>query len=96
MAISAAVDGLGVCLDSTLLAMGELGTGRLVKPLGNDGIEIQAHRLVCLPKKKDLPKIVAFKTWLKSALFEDAPLSRSEQAPPAGGPAAYELAEELK
>jgi LysR family glycine cleavage system transcriptional activator len=96
MAISAAVDGLGVCLDSTLLAMSELGTGRLVKPLGDDGIEIQAHRLVCLPEKRDLPKIVAFKTWLKSALFEDAPLSPSEQTPLAGGPAAYELAEELK
>jgi LysR family glycine cleavage system transcriptional activator len=70
MSISAAVDGLGVCLDSTLLAKDELATGRLVRPLGDDGPEIQAHRLACLTEKKDLPKIVTFKTWLRAALFD--------------------------
>jgi LysR family transcriptional regulator, glycine cleavage system transcriptional activator len=69
MSISTAVDGLGVCLDSTLLAQKELATGRLVKPLGDDGPEIQGHRLACLLEKKDLPKIVAFRTWLAPALF---------------------------
>jgi LysR family glycine cleavage system transcriptional activator len=70
MSISTAADGLGVCLDSTLLARKELATGRLVKPLGDDGPEIQAHRLACLLEKRDLPKVVAFREWLKAALFE--------------------------
>ena len=34
MSISTAAAGLGVCLDSTLLAHAELASGRLVKPLG--------------------------------------------------------------
>ena len=70
MSIATAVDGLGVCLDSTLLAQDELATGRLVKPLGDDGAEIHAHRLVCLAKKKDLPKVCAFRAWLTAGLFE--------------------------
>ena len=70
MSIGAAADGLGVCLDSTLLAKEELASGRLVKPLGDDGLEIQAHRLACLEEKKDLPKVVAFKAWLKAVLFD--------------------------
>ena len=70
MSISTAADGLGVCLDSTLLAQAELATGRLVTPLGDDGPEIQAHRLVCLTEKKDLPKIVTFRTWLRDILFD--------------------------
>jgi LysR family glycine cleavage system transcriptional activator len=69
MSIASAVDGLGVCLDSTLLAKKELASGRLVKPLGDDGPEIQAHRLACLSEKKDLPKIVIFKRWLREILF---------------------------
>jgi hypothetical protein len=35
----------------------------------------------CVCRRNNLPKIVAFKTSLKAALFEDAPLSRSEQTP---------------
>jgi LysR family glycine cleavage system transcriptional activator len=68
MAIWAAAEGLGVCLDSTLLAKAELASGRLVKPLGDDGPEIQAHRLVSSLKKKDLPKVIAFREWLKAGL----------------------------
>lgn len=68
MSISAAVQGLGVCLESTLLAHGELVSGRLVKPLGDDGIEIAGHRVVCLPDKRRLPKVLAFADWLSDAL----------------------------
>ena len=68
MSISAAVQGLGVCLESTLLAHGELVSGRLVKPLGDDGIEITGHRVVCLPDKRMLPKVLAFADWLSDAL----------------------------
>jgi LysR family transcriptional regulator, glycine cleavage system transcriptional activator len=68
MSISTAAAGLGVCLDSTLLAQPELASGRLVKPLGDDGPEVQGHRLACLMENKDLPKIVTFKTWLRDVL----------------------------
>jgi LysR family glycine cleavage system transcriptional activator len=68
MSISTAAAGLGVCLDSTLLAQPELASGRLVKPLGDDGPEVQGHRLACLMEDKDLPKIVTFKTWLRDVL----------------------------
>ena len=75
MSISTAASGLGVCLDSTLLAHAELASGRLVKPLGDDGPEVHGHRLVCQIGDKDLPKIVTFKTWLRNMLF-DAELTR--------------------
>lgn len=68
MAIWAAVEGLGVCLDSTLLASQELASGRLVKPLGDDGGEVHSHRLVCPLKKKGLPKVIAFREWLSAGL----------------------------
>ena len=69
MSISTAAAGLGVCLDGTLLAHAELAGGRLVKPLGDDGPEVQGHRLACRMEDKDLPKIVTFKTWLRAVLL---------------------------
>ena len=41
MSISAAVDGLGVCLESLQLVQRELETGRLVAPLGFDGLKVR-------------------------------------------------------
>jgi LysR family glycine cleavage system transcriptional activator len=79
MSIKAAVDGLGVCLESTLLARNELAEGLLVRPLADDGPEVCAHRLACRVEKKDLPKIVTFKDWLRDLLFEPAP-GRNEPA----------------
>jgi LysR family transcriptional regulator, glycine cleavage system transcriptional activator len=70
MSLSTAAAGLGVCLDSTLLAHAELASGRLVKPLGDDGREVQGHRLACLMGDKDSPKIVTFKAWLRAVLSD--------------------------
>ncbi len=70
MSIKASVDGLGVCLESTPLARKELAAGLLVRPLADDGPEVHAHRLACRIEKKDLPKIVTFKTWLTSVVFD--------------------------
>jgi len=64
MAISAAVDGLGVCLDSILLAERELLSGRLVVPFPTAGMKAQGHGLVTLKSTADLPKIRAFREWL--------------------------------
>ncbi len=64
MAISAAVDGLGVCLDSLLLAEQELRTGKLVVPLAGDVMTVQGHGFVTLRSKADLPDVRSFREWL--------------------------------
>lgn len=66
MAISAAADGLGVCLDSTRLAERELASGRLVMPLAgqtHDVIEA-GHHLVYPRRNADRPIVRAFTRWL--------------------------------
>jgi LysR family glycine cleavage system transcriptional activator len=64
MAISAAVDGLGVCLESLLLVQRELKSGRLVAPLGFEGLKVQGYTLNLLKSRADLPKIRSFQEWL--------------------------------
>jgi LysR family glycine cleavage system transcriptional activator len=72
MAISAAVDGLGVCLDSLLLAQRELEAGRLVAPLGLEGPRIQGYTFNLLKARADLPKIRSFQDWLFAELEKGA------------------------
>ncbi len=69
MSISAAVDGLGICLESLLLVQRELETGRLVAPLGLDGLEVQGYTFNVLKSSADLPKIRNFHDWLFSELM---------------------------
>lgn len=64
MSISAAVDGLGVCFESLLLAQRELDTGRLVAPLGLEGPKVQGYTFNLLKARADLPKIRSFQDWL--------------------------------
>jgi LysR family transcriptional regulator, glycine cleavage system transcriptional activator len=64
MAISAAVDGVGVALESRLLIQRELETGRLVLPFGGDGPRLVCYRLLYLKSKLKLPKIKWFREWL--------------------------------
>ncbi|TVO63623.1 transcriptional regulator GcvA [Denitromonas ohlonensis] len=71
MSISAAVDGLGVCLDSLLLVERELESGRLIAPFGRVGLQVQAYTFNVLKSKIDLPKIRSFQHWLFSELAED-------------------------
>jgi len=68
MAISAAVDGLGVCLESLLLVQRELDTGRLVAPLGLEGPKVQGYTFNLLKSRADLPKIRNFQDWLFAQL----------------------------
>lgn len=64
MAISAAADGMGVCLESLLLAQRELETGTLVAPLGLDGLKVNGYTLNLLKSRGDLPKLRRFQDWL--------------------------------
>jgi len=77
MAISAAVDGLGVCLESLLLAQRELETGRLVAPLGLAGPKVQGYTFNLLKSRAELPKIRIFQDWLFEELESSSP-RRSE------------------
>ncbi|CAO3435781.1 transcriptional regulator GcvA [Azospirillum doebereinerae] len=68
MAISAAVDGLGVCLDSLLLVQRELEAGRLVAPFGTEGLKVQGYTVNLLKSRAELPKLRSFQNWLFAEL----------------------------
>lgn len=71
MAISAAVDGLGVALESRLLVERELDSGSLVLPFGMEGPRMVCHRLAYLETAARSRKVAAFKDWL----FEELTVS---------------------
>ena len=71
MSVGAAVDGLGVCLDSTLMAQREIESGALVAPFGLDGLKVQGYSFNILKSSADLPKISAFRAWLFAELQEE-------------------------
>jgi LysR family glycine cleavage system transcriptional activator len=64
MAIRAAMDGLGVCLDSVLLAEQELRAGNLVVVLPETAMKVRGHGFATLRSKADSLKVVAFREWL--------------------------------
>ena len=68
MALSAAVDGSGVCLESVLLAQRELETGRLVAPFGMDGLTVNGYTMNLLKSRINLPKLRSFQDWLFAEL----------------------------
>lgn len=70
MAISTAVDGLGVCLESRLLVERELANGHLVMPFGAEGRKVQCHSLTYLRSRARIPKLAVFRQWLHEALHE--------------------------
>ncbi|QMV65218.1 transcriptional regulator GcvA [Pseudomonas berkeleyensis] len=68
MAISAAVDGLGICLESLLLAQRELASRQLIAPLGMTGPKVQGYTFNLLRSRAELPKIRSFQDWLFAEL----------------------------
>lgn len=70
MAVSAAVDGVGVGLESRLMIQRELDAGRLVLPFGMTGPRLVCHRMLFLRSKANVPKIRAFREWLEGQLAE--------------------------
>ncbi len=73
MAIGAAADGLGICLDSLLLAEQELKTGKLVVVLPETAMSVAGHGFVTLRSRADVPKIADFRAWL----FDEVELTRA-------------------
>jgi DNA-binding transcriptional LysR family regulator len=78
LAIAAATDGLGVALESTLLAEREIASGRLVRPLEAIATDIDyvGHHLV-FPRSSSLRRALrSFMSWLEEELhvtFEHKP-----------------------
>jgi LysR family glycine cleavage system transcriptional activator len=68
MAISAAVDGVGICLESRLLVQRELDAGHLVALFDGDGPRIGCHSLLFLKAKANVPKIKSSREWLFAEL----------------------------
>jgi LysR family glycine cleavage system transcriptional activator len=68
MAIRAAVDGLGICLDSMLLAEQELRSGELIVLFPETAMTVRGHGFVTLRSKVDTPRVTAFRTWLFAEL----------------------------
>jgi LysR family glycine cleavage system transcriptional activator len=71
MAIGAAADGMGVCLESLLLVQRELESGTLVAPLGFEGLRVNGYTLNLLKSRADLPKAKSFQDWLFAELEAD-------------------------
>ena len=70
MSIAAAVDGLGVVLESTLLAERELASGALVAPLRAQSTTVRyvGHYLVYPKRQHQHPAFLQFKEWLLAEL----------------------------
>ncbi|HTW28344.1 MAG TPA: LysR substrate-binding domain-containing protein [Acetobacteraceae bacterium] len=70
LAIAAAVDGLGVALESLRLAERELASGRLVRPLAGRARDVRyvGHWLVFPPTKEDFQALRRFVDWLLAEL----------------------------
>jgi LysR family glycine cleavage system transcriptional activator len=66
LALQAAIEGQGVALASSFLVADDLAAGRLVVPFDLsvcDPLDF-AYHIVVSKRTADLPKVVAFKTWL--------------------------------
>lgn len=64
MSIAAAADGLGVCLESLMIAERDVQAGRLVLPFGPDGPLLHCHSLSYLRSRARIRKVRLFKDWL--------------------------------
>ena len=72
MAIGAASDGLGLCLESTLIAQEEIRNGRLILPFGQRSLAAAGHRLVWRPGALNLSRVSAIRGWLLDELGHEA------------------------
>ncbi|MFC0387518.1 LysR family transcriptional regulator [Muricoccus vinaceus] len=80
ISISAAVDGLGVALESTMLAERELASGRLMRPLKGicEDVVYTGHWLVYPAKRRYARSMTLFLRWLGRELELDVGLDQAE------------------
>jgi DNA-binding transcriptional LysR family regulator len=82
LSLSAAADGLGVALESTLLAERELASGRLVRPLRGicEDVVYTGHWLVFPRTRRYARSMVMFLEWLTKELQLDIDLDELDAA----------------
>jgi DNA-binding transcriptional LysR family regulator len=90
MSLSAAVDEIGVALESTLLAEREIASGRLVRPLQGKSEDVfyTGHWLVFPRSGRYARSMVTFITWLTRELGLDIDMATLDDmaAPPLSPP----------
>lgn len=81
MAIDAAVNGMGVILESELLTAQEVQDGRLVAPFDDPALQIEttSYYLIKAPGFRGGTHIGAFETWLRAALLDKTPAAQLAQ-----------------
>ncbi len=86
MALDAAVSGLGVVLESDLLASEELRAGKLVAPFGNTEflVETTTYYLVRSKSRRNSAQITLFERWLHAELGERRPAPELRNIAPVG------------
>ncbi len=72
LAIEAAVRGVGIVLESDLLAAQELADGSLVPALEDSESEIVSYYLAYPEDHRDIPKVAAFADWITGLCNKDA------------------------
>jgi LysR family glycine cleavage system transcriptional activator len=72
LSIAAAMDGLGLVLDSTLLAAHALKTGKLVMPFGPLGVKVISHRLIYRRADRHDPFMMSFIEWITKKIATDS------------------------
>jgi LysR family glycine cleavage system transcriptional activator len=71
MTLSAAENGLGMCLESTVLVQEYLQQGKLLCPFGDMAIPIKAHHLAVPKSKERLQTVQVVLEWIRSFLREE-------------------------
>ena len=83
VAIEAAARGLGVVLESDVLARDELASGRLVAPLPGHAVRRRSYRLAWEPGRAVAGSAALLRDWLVAAAGRDAPAAPPDRVPPA-------------
>ena len=71
MTLTAAENGLGMCLESTVLVREYLQQGRLVCPFGDMAIAARAHHLAVPKSKESLQSVQVVLDWIKSFIGKE-------------------------
>lgn len=66
MTLSAAENGLGMCVESTVLVHDYLKTGRLIMPFGDLALSFMAHHLAVPKSKEELESVRKVLRWIRS------------------------------
>ena len=71
MTLSAAENGLGMCIESTVLVQDYLRDGRLVCPFGELAIEARGHYLAVPKSREGLQAVRTVADWIRGFVTND-------------------------